>query len=368
MSSSGGDRQTHLAVYTDAFEWGGADMALASLIGALNQRFAVTVIGIDADIVGRVAAGRPGALTQLLPQVKNKWDARGSFAHLRAIRRLKPDVLHANLRHPWSCQYALAAGNLTPAVKTVAVQQCTAPPERRSQVTLNRLNFTRLDAHVAVSRATAEKIETWASLPPHSLQVIYNGIDDPPPPATPVPRFANGSIIGSVGRLHPQKGYEYLLRALPSMPDATVVLVGDGPERGALERLAGRLGVAARVRFAGWQADPVPWLSTFDVFAMPSLFEGFPRAGVEAMLAGLPVVGSGVDGIPEGIVDGETGILVPPEDANALAEALNALIADPDRRRRMGELGRRRALEKFSLAKSAREFESLYSELLGELA
>jgi glycosyltransferase involved in cell wall biosynthesis len=361
---SHGDQRTQLAAYTDAFEWGGADMALAGLIGALDERFAVTVVGIAPEIVEKVAASRPGAPTRLLPAVKNKWDARGSFAHLRAIRELRPDLLHANLRHPWSCQYALAAGNLTPGVKTIAVQQCTAPPEKRSQVLLNRLNFARLDAHIAVSRGTAEKIEGWASLRPHSLRVIYNGIDAPSPPPEPVPRIANGPVIGSVGRLHPQKGYEFLLRALPSIPGASVVLVGDGEGRIGLERLAGELGIAERVTFAGWQPDPFPWLPSFDVFAMPSLFEGFPRAGVEAMLAQLPVVASRVDGIPEGVADGETGILVPPEDPDALAGALNTLIADPDRRRRMGELGRRRAIENFSLGKSVREFESLYAELL----
>jgi glycosyltransferase involved in cell wall biosynthesis len=343
-------------------------MALAGLIGALDERIEVTVVGAYADIVGKVAAARPEAPTLLLPPVKNKWDARGSFAHLRAIRRLRPDVLHANLRHPWSCQYALAAGNLTPGVRTIAVEQCTAPPESRSQVLLNRLNFMRLDAHIAVSRATASKIEGWASLPPESIRVIYNGIDDPDPPPKPVPRAVDGPVVGSVGRLHPQKGYEFLLRALPSVPEATVVLVGDGEGRGDLEQLASELGITDRVRFAGWQSDPQAWLPSFDVFAMPSLFEGFPRAGVEAMLAGLPVVGSRVDGIPEGIVDGETGLLVPPEDPEAIAQALNALIGDPARREDMGELGRKRALEHFSLAKSVREFESLYAELLGDRA
>jgi glycosyltransferase involved in cell wall biosynthesis len=355
----------HLAVYTDArAEWGGADMALAALIGALDERIAVTVIGTNQEIIGRIAAARPDAPTHLVPPVKNKWDARGSLAHLRAIRRLRPDVLHANLRTPWSCQYAISAGILTPGVRTVAVQQVSAAPEKRSQVLLNRLNFKRLDAHVAVSKATAMKIEDWASLPPNSLRVIYNGVADPSPPPEPVPRAADGPIIGSVGRLHPQKGYEFLLRALPSIPDASVVLVGDGEQHDDLERLAHELGVAERVKFAGWQPDPHPWLPSFDVFAMPSLWEGFPQAGVEAMLAGLPVVASSVDGIPEGVTDGETGILVPPEDPRALAEALNALIADPGRRRRMGEHGRRRAIENFSLEKSVREFESLYAELL----
>ena len=88
-------------------------MTMATLLGALDERIDVTVIGSTEEIVERVAAARPGAHTRMLPFVQNKWDARGSLDHLRAIRELRPDVLQANLRTPWSCQYAIAAGILT---------------------------------------------------------------------------------------------------------------------------------------------------------------------------------------------------------------------------------------------------------------
>ncbi len=360
-----GDRRTHLAVYTDAFEWGGAEMALDTLIGGLDRRIEVTVLGTDREIVERVASARPDTPIRLLPRVRNKWDARASLAHLREIRRLRPDVLKASLRTPWSCQYALTAGILTPGVKTVALQHVSSPPEKRSQVVLNRLNFKRLDAHIAVSRATAAKIEAWASLPPQSIRVIYHGVANPAPAPVPVPRVSEGPVIGSVGRLNYQKGYEFLLHALALIPDAALVLVGDGEERGALERLASELGIAERVTFAGWHADPRPWLPSFDVFAIPSRWEGLPAVGIEAMFAGLPVVATRVDGIPEAVVDGKTGTLVPPEDPKALAEALVALLADPARRREMGELARRRAEETFNLKTWIRAWESLYAELLG---
>src|SRR5207244_12000408 len=161
-----------------------------------------------------------------------------------------------------------------------------------------------------------------------------------------------------------QKGYDVLLHALSALPDAALVLVGDGPERRALEALASSLGLDERVLFAGWQAQPRRYLTTVDVFALPSRFEGFPLAVVEAMLAELPVVASDVGSVPEAVREGETGLLVPPDDPARLAAALRRLPAEPPLRLRLGEQGRALALERFTAAAMARSFERLYEEIL----
>src|SRR5207302_6028335 len=114
--------------------------------------------------------------------------------------------------------------------------------------------------------------------------------------------------------------------ALATRPDAALVLVGDGPERRSLAALAGDLGLDDRVLFAGWQTQPRRYLTTVDVFALPSRFEGFPLAVVEAMLAELPVVASAVGSVPEAVREGETGLLVPPDDPARLAAALRRLL------------------------------------------
>ena len=145
------------------------------------------------------------------------------------------------------------------------------------------------------------------------------------------------------------------------------MIVGDGPERERLERLAASLGIAQRVAFEGWQSDARDFLTTFDVFVLPSRFEGFPLVLLEAMLAGLPVVATDVGSVAEAVQDGETGLLVPPDDVQALNEALHTLLDDPDLRRKLGDAGRARALE-FSPARMAREFEALYAEVLGRHA
>ena len=140
-------------------------------------------------------------------------------------------------------------------------------------------------------------------------------------------------VVVAVGRLVPVKGFDVLIDALPALvaaaPDARVILVGDGPERGPLEQRATALGVADRVWFAGTQRDVARYVAAADVLAAPSRNEGMGRVLVEAMALGVPVVASAVGGIPDVVADGEHGRLVPADDAGSLAEALIALGCDP---------------------------------------
>jgi glycosyltransferase involved in cell wall biosynthesis len=160
-------------------------------------------------------------------------------------------------------------------------------------------------------------------------------------------------VIAAVGRFVPVKGFDLLVAALPRIlaetSDARVLLVGDGPERAALERASGALGVAAHVRFTGAVDDVVGCLAAADVLAVPSRNEGMGRVIVEAMALGIPVVGAAVGGIPAVIADGECGVLVPADDAGALADALARIGRDPMLRSKLGAAASVRA-EVFSTA------------------
>jgi glycosyltransferase involved in cell wall biosynthesis len=245
----------------------------------------------------------------------------------------------------------------------VAVEQLPTSPfvPTAMQRRLKRFASRFLDAHVAVGTQSARDVERIVGLPEGSVRTIHNGVPDRPIPQRQ--RNAGGPIIGSVGRLEPQKGFDVLLRALRVVPNAELLLVGDGTERGHLQKLANDLGVAERVTWAGWLSDPRATLGEMDVFVLPSRFEGFPLALVEAMLAERPVVATTTGSVEDAVIEAKTGFLVPPDDAEALAEAINQVLADANRGGQMGRRGRELALERFTARATAAAFEELYADI-----
>ncbi|MBI3016360.1 MAG: glycosyltransferase family 4 protein [Candidatus Tectomicrobia bacterium] len=176
-----------------------------------------------------------------------------------------------------------------------------------------------------------------------------------------------GPVIGTVSILRGKKGHRILLEAAARLrqeyPGLKVLVVGDGPGRDNLLREAKALELDRTVSFLGFRQDISQILATFDVFVFPSLEEALGTAVLEAMAAGKAVVASRVGGIPEAVVDQETGLLVPPADSGALAEAVRKLLQDPDLRQRMGEQGRLRVEEQFSLNRMLDRTAALYRDL-----
>jgi glycosyltransferase involved in cell wall biosynthesis len=347
--------------YTDASELGGAEISLRHLLAHLDPQIEVGLLGVNETVVAAIAAGRPDIHAQVVPPVRHKHSLRPIGAHVRAVRSFRPSIFHANLMSPWSCQYGISAALLA-RVPVVAVYQLAVPPVNRRQWILKRLTAAGVTAHVGVGRRTAGEVEQVVGLPSGSLEVVHNGVPDIPP--LPPRRQDGRPTIGTVGRLEPQKGFDVLLHSLREIPDAQVVVVGDGSERPRLEKLAAEVGVESRVRWEGWSNEPRRLLTSFDVFALPSRFEGFPLAVLEAQLAGLPVVASDVGSVGEAVIPGRTGLLVPPDDPSSLAAALQQLLDDGDVRHRLGQEGRMLVLERFTATHTARGFEALYKRLL----
>jgi glycosyltransferase involved in cell wall biosynthesis len=166
------------------------------------------------------------------------------------------------------------------------------------------------------------------------------------------------------------KGFAYLLEAFarlaPDFPQATLLLVGDGPDRSILEQQAARYRLSRRVTFMGEQTDVPSLLAAMDILALPSLHEGMPNVVLEAMAAGLPVVASHTGGVPEVVVHGETGWLVAAADPGALCNAIINLLNDPPRAHAMGKAGRQRVERLFNLANTISITETLYEQLVNE--
>ncbi|HZV73089.1 MAG TPA: glycosyltransferase [Conexibacter sp.] len=353
-----------LLAYTESRQVGGAELALGYLLGALDPAIEVGVLAIDEPVGAAIAAHRPGTGLALVRPPEGTRDRTALAQHRRAIRAFAPDVLHANQAWPWACGYAELAALLTPGVRIVAVDHLPVGGGiPRTRVLARRLLARGLHKHVAVGERAAREVEQLVGLPHGSVLGVANGVPAAQPDA--VERAVAGPIVGSLGRLTEQKGYDALVRALPALADATLVLVGDGPQRGPLEALAAELGVADRLVVTGWTAEARRHLPTFDVFALPSLWEGMPLVILEAMHAGLPVVASDVGSVAEAVADGDSGYVVAPGDEQSLQERLAALLGDAALRRRLGDRGRALAAERFTAEAMARRYEAVYDAVRG---
>jgi glycosyltransferase involved in cell wall biosynthesis len=235
----------------------------------------------------------------------------------------------------------------------------------------------RCDHYIAVCRFTFDKLTSYGVDAKRISEIPYGIEYAPKPDRTVVSRLrqellagrADGCIIVTVARLHRQKGHDILLRAIPNVlmrhPQTVFLFVGDGPELEALKKLASQLNIANVVHFRGMHSDVSPFLSASDIFCLPSRYEALPLAIPEAYRAGLPVVVCRVAGCPEIVRDGITGFLVEKEAPDALAEALNQLIGNPQLRRKLASKAEEYGhLPRFSPEVIHLQIEDLYAELI----
>jgi len=206
--------------------------------------------------------------------------------------------------------------------------------------------LSRLATVVTVSEAAADSLAA-VGIPRARILVIPPGVE----PHEEVPRPSGAPVIGAISRLSKEKNVGLLLKAFAlvaeEIPEASLVIYGDGPERGDLERAAEALGIGPKTTFRGHVPEAGRRCGEFSVFAVPSSRESFGLSALEAMACGVPVVATKVGGLPELILEGETGMLVPPEDERAMADALLKILRDPELARRFGEAGRVRAANRF---------------------
>ena len=193
--------------------------------------------------------------------------------------------------------------------------------------------------------------------------VVLNGLD--PAPGEPLPPPPGPPLLLCAARITPEKGLHTAIEALALLPEAQLAIAGYGPLLPELRQLAADLGVEDRVEFLGWVAPPAiaGWMAKATVVLVPSRVEGFGLVALQGALAARPVVASRVGGLPEVVVDGETGLLTPHGDAPAMAAAVRRLLDDPELAARLGNHGRQRALDCFSAERHANEWDMLYKRV-----
>ena len=298
----------------------------------------------------------------------------GRVHRMRPAGRLRRLLRGADLLHTHTLASANALSTLAspaPVVRHLHIENHFRPATEPALRRLDSWTARRCAALVAVSGDTRRAYLRQGY--PDRIEVVHNGIelDGAAPTGSLRAELAlpNGApLIGEVARLCEVKGQRELIEALPAIPDARLVLFGRDLEQGGafqegLERTADRLGVRDRVVFAGHRDDAAQLLGELDLFVLPSWTEGLPLVVLEAMARRRAVVATPVGGTPEVVADGETGLLVPPRDSAALATAIRELLADPERRRRMGEAGYRRAAERFSAEAMTRRVLEIYDEV-----
>ena len=353
---------------------GGSERHLLTLLPALRAA------GVDARFLGLDVAGTdaPRLYAELgesgVPSVHVRCtvDVNPRMARdvVRAVRAVRPDLLHSHLVH----------GDVYGTLASVATGVPLVSSRHNDDRYLlgpfrhvDRLLARRARRIVAISDAVRRFLER-AGLPPEKLVTVRYGLDElPAAPSERSPADAGipdgAPLVLAVGRLTAQKDHATLLRAFArvhrSRPEARLAILGIGPLEAETRALVRSLDLEQAVVLPG-RLEIRDWLERADVFAHTSRWEGFGLVLLEAMLASLPVVATRVSAVPEVVVDGETGRLVDPGDDDAVAAALTSLLDDPERARALGEAGRRRARERFSVARMTKRTLEVYERALAD--
>lgn len=364
-----------IVYFVDSTAFGGSEQSLLHLLAHLDrQRWRPVLFHHpEPGVAPLLAAARQLQIeTKAVPRLQGAGAISGLPQFLHYLGQERPLIFHAQLNWLLSCKIGLMAANLSRIPVVMAtLQQFLLPPWQKNIYIQQQLVAAGVDQYIAVSAAVAQQLSHSFNVPAAKVRMIHNCI-----PLSPHNRPVNQTlrttlnqgtgypIILSIARLDEQKGHKFLLEAMSHIPEAILVLAGSGPERAALEAQAQALAIADRVCFLGHRTDVPDLLACCDLFVLPSLYEGLPLSILEAMAAGKPVVASAVGGSPEAVLDGESGLLVPPGDSVALAKALKCLLAQPGLAAQMGAAGKARVQQMFSVEVMVRQVSQTYEELL----
>lgn len=355
---------------------GGAERELLLMLDRLprGRYMSIVVCPGPGPLVNELT--RRGIQTRYapMPPWRKLWAYPRRGAAVRALRRViemeRPSLLHVNDIW-WVPQAVRAARGLGIPVVAHVRQEIETSKVRRYEL-------EKVDMVFPVSHRIQESLE-GGGVSHARIQTLYSGFD-----MSQITAHLNGEetreqcgipkkalVLGTVANLFARKGYETMLRALSvllaSFPEIHYLIVGTGDAiyEGRLRALVKELGLTSHVHFAGFQPSVFSYLAAMDIYVHPALMEGFGIAVLEAMSMGKPVVATTTGGLPEIVRDGETGLLVPPGDPDALAKTLSILLPDPARRKMLGEAGRARVAAHFTVEAMMNRLALGYESLLG---
>jgi glycosyltransferase involved in cell wall biosynthesis len=354
---------------------GGAEKTLFALATLIDHRrfqvSAVVSLKPEGHYARRLAEQGVRTETLNLSRAPRLSDAKRLA---RIIERERPDIVHAVMYQ--AIQLARMAKKRS-AHPFKLVSSPRVNYRSRSLVTLlvDRWLKNRDDLLIAESDASRRFLLKQLGYKPGKVITIRNGVDLAGWPVSKIDRQkkrmelrlgASDILVGAIGRLDRQKGFSTLIEAMARLKGSPLrcVILGDGPERTRLEALIRRHHLEGSVWLLGEKGEIPSWLSAFDLYCLPSLWEGLPNSLLEAMALGLAVVASAVDGVPEAVTSGKDGLLVPPAKPAALASALKMLSNDPGKRAAFGAAAKAAVSERFTLRRMIGEYERAYENVL----
>jgi glycosyltransferase involved in cell wall biosynthesis len=351
---------------------GGSERVMRDLVAQLVSRghevALITIASAATDFYDLDPRVRRSSLDlareprHLLDAAVNNWRRWGGLR--RAVRRSRPDVVLSFLAETNLLTLAACARLGVPVVVSERVDPRHSPIGRIRE-RLRRCLYPKAAAVVVQTDVVREWMTGALRL--DMVRVIPNPVESPKDPPARIPGLpAEGRFVLGMGRLTRQKGFDLLLHAFARCAvdhgEWWLLLLGDGEERAELLKLGEQLGLTDRLKLLGRRQQPAGILKRGDLFVLPSRFEGFPNALLEAMACGLPAVAADCPSGPAGIIrSGENGVLVPVEDVDALAGAMHRLMGDAAERERLGQAGLE-VLERFSLEKIVGQWEELLRE------
>lgn len=364
---------------------GGTERAFLHLLGGIPRDQYEIAIGLDdtmlsSEFAKEIATHECEIIS--FRDIVRKSDWRGMSDTIGKIRRFRPDIIHVHLNHPLANPFLVFAARGAGVRRIVLTEQLNILLKQQTFGRARIRLYCRLaDTVVAVSQDVREGLTGFYGINGENIIVIENAIDAQriAAEAASVERVALretlGSppgifLIGCVAVLRRQKGQLYLINAMPAVlaavPDARLVLIGDGEGRQEIEDRVQELGLVEAVHFLGWRSDATKILAALDVFVLPSLYEGLPLALLEAMAAGLPIVATNVDGTRDALENRTSGILVESMNSPALASAIIEVASNPQLARSLAQSAQERVLKRYDIPVMQRHYLKLYGKLLGK--
>lgn len=358
---------------------GGTETHILELASRLDRsRFTVTVCALKSGGTMAQELEKRGVRVLSLDGT-GKLDARVIVRLFKLLRAEQPDVVQAFLF--WANVAARACGRILRAFPVISSYHDEVVSEGWLARVVDRLTLTWTDRIVCCSGAVGRSVVSRIGGKIEHCTIIPFGVDIEQFEATAAATRRelglrdNQKVIGTVCRLvEPKKGLRFLLQAMAVLarkygqPPCQLLIVGDGPSRHELELLREQLDLSSWVVFVGSRRDIPRVLHALDVFVLPSLYEGFGIALLEAMAAGKPVIATAVGGIPEFVLSGETGLLIEPGNVEALADAIDRLLSHPQQARIMGAKGRIRVGESYHISTVVRQHEQVYTACLAQVS